>query len=64
MAHESGIYKNRRRIYGGRSTVRTALFLATLSAVRQDLRMKDFYQFLVQVGNPGKSPWSLPCASC
>ena len=54
MAHESGTYKGRRRIYGGRSAVRTALFLATLSAVRHDRRMKDFYQRLVQAGKPKK----------
>ena len=54
MAHESGTYKGRRRIYGGRSAVRTALFLATLSAVRHDPRMKDFYQRLVQAGKPKK----------
>ena len=54
MAHESGSYKGRRRIYGGRSAVRTALFLATLSAVRHDRRMKDFYQRLVQAGKPKK----------
>lgn len=54
MAHESGTYKGRRRIHGGRSAVRTALFLATLSAVRHDPRMKDFYQRLVQVGKPKK----------
>jgi len=54
MAHESGTYKGRRRFYGGRSAVRTALFLATLSAVRHDRRMKDFYQRLVQAGKPKK----------
>ena len=54
MAHESGSYKGRRRIYGGRAAVRRALFLATLSAVRHDLRLKAFYQRLVQAGKPKK----------
>ncbi|HFD87693.1 MAG TPA: IS110 family transposase [Gammaproteobacteria bacterium] len=54
MAHESGTYKGRRRIYGGRSAIRTALFLATLSAVRHDRPNKDYYQRLVQAGKPKK----------
>ncbi|WP_172649454.1 transposase [Thiolapillus brandeum] len=54
MAHESGSYKGRRRIYGGRSAVRTTLFLATLSAVHHDARMRDFYQRLVNAGKPKK----------
>ncbi len=54
MAHESGSYKGRRRIYGGRAAVRRALFLATLSAVRHDPRLKAFYQRLVQAGKPKK----------
>jgi transposase len=54
MAHESGTYKGQRRIYGGRASVRTALFLACLSAVRFDPRMKDFYQRLLDAGKPKK----------
>ncbi|MEW6729675.1 MAG: IS110 family transposase [Pseudomonadota bacterium] len=54
MAHESGTYKGRRRIYGGRASVRTALFLACLSAVRFDPRMKDFYQRLLHAGKAKK----------
>lgn len=54
MAHESGVYRGRRRIHGGRSAVRTALFLATLSAVRHDAHMRNFYQRLVNAGKPKK----------
>lgn len=54
MAHESGTYKGRRRIYGGRASVRTALFLACLSAVRFDPRMKDFYQRRLNAGKAKK----------
>ena len=54
VAHESGQYKGKRRIHGGRSSVRTALYLATLSAVRHDARMKAFYQRLVEAGKPKK----------
>jgi transposase len=54
VAHESGQYKGKRRIHGGRSSVRRALYLATLSAVRHDARMKTFYQRLVEAGKPNK----------
>jgi len=54
MTHESGTDKGRRHIYGGRSAVRTALFLATLSAIHHAPCMKDFYQRLVQAGKPKK----------
>lgn len=54
VAHESGQFKGKRRIHGGRASVRTALYLATLSAVRHDTRMKAFYQRLVAAGKPKK----------
>lgn len=54
VANESGTYKGRRRIHGGRAAVRTALYLATLSAVRHDAKMKAFYQRLVAAGKPKK----------
>lgn len=54
VAHDSGQYRGRRRIHGGRSGVRTALYLATLTAVRHDARMKMFYQRLVGAGKPKK----------
>jgi len=54
IAHESGSYKGRRRIYGSRAAVRRALFLTTLSAVHHDPRLKAFYQRLVQAGKPKK----------
>ena len=47
ITRESGQYKGRRRIYGGRSDLRTALYMATLSAVRYDLRLKAFYDRLL-----------------
>jgi len=54
LTHESGSYKGRRRIHGGRATIRTALYLATLSAVRHDPRMREFYQRLLSAGKPKK----------
>ena len=54
FACESGSYRGRRRIRGGRAHVRTALYLATLTAVRHDPRLKAFYQGLLERGKPKK----------
>jgi transposase len=52
--HESGQYHGKRRIQGGRGAVRSALYLATLSAVRWNPLLKDFYQALLERGKPKK----------
>lgn len=54
FACESGTYRGRRHIRGGRAALRTALYLATLTAVRHDRRLKAFYQGLVERGKPKK----------
>jgi len=54
FACESGSYRGRRHIRGGRANVRTALYLATLTAVRHDPRLKTFYQSLLARGKPKK----------
>ncbi len=54
FACESGSYRGRRQIRGGRAHVRTALYLATLTAVRHDPRLKAFYQGLLERGKPKK----------
>ncbi len=43
---DSGRQKGVRRISGGRSTVRNALYMATLTAMRYDRILKEFYQRL------------------
>lgn len=48
--HDSGSQQNARRCAGGRKTVRTALYMATLSAVRYDPILKAFYQRLLAAG--------------
>jgi transposase len=40
---DSGTHSGPRRIYGGRKTVRCALYMAALSAVRHDRILKAFY---------------------
>jgi transposase len=54
FACESGSYHGHRHIRGGRAHVRTALYLATLTAVRHDARLKAFYQGLLARGKPKK----------
>jgi transposase len=50
FADESGTLKNTRRIRGGRATVRTSLYMATLSAIRCNPAIKRFAQRLKETG--------------
>jgi transposase len=54
MNRDSGQGQGKRRIRGGRAPVRVALYMATLSAVRWDPRMKAHYQQLRARGKVGK----------
>jgi transposase len=54
FACDSGRYRGQRHIRGGRAHVRTALYLATLTAVRYEPRLKAFYQQLLARGKPKK----------
>jgi transposase len=47
---DSGLQSGVRRINGGRSSVRCALYMATLSAVRYDRILKEFYTRLLAAG--------------
>jgi len=49
-AHDSGRHKGKRKIRGGRGVVRTALYMASMSAVQHDAVMRDFYQRLIAAG--------------
>jgi transposase len=51
---DSGSYRGKRAIGGGRKRVRDALYMAALNAVRRDATMKAFYQKLRTVGKPAK----------
>jgi transposase len=48
--HDSGPQNGLRRIAGGRRVVRTALYMATLSAVRSDRILKALYERLLAAG--------------
>ena len=51
---DSGKMRGKRAIWGGRAQVRTALYMATLSAVRFDKTLKAFYEKLRAAGKPAK----------
>jgi transposase len=54
MNRDSGLMRGRRCIQGGRAAVRTALYMATLSAVRWNPILRDHYQQLLGRGRPKK----------
>lgn len=47
---DSGKQRGKRRIFGGRSSVRSVLYMATLSAIRHNPVIKEFYQRLLDKG--------------
>jgi len=48
--HDSGKHRGKRRIFGGRTSVRSVLYMATLSAVKHNPVIKDFYHRLLDMG--------------
>jgi len=52
--HDSGTYRGRRIVWGGRSAVRSVLYMATLVAVRFNPVLKAFYNRLIQDGKKAK----------
>jgi transposase len=50
MARESGKWRGKRQTCGGRSEVRTVIYMATLSAVRHNPVLKQFHQRLIAAG--------------
>jgi transposase len=51
---DSGTLRGQRMIWGGRHQVRTALYMATVSAIRTNPPIRDFYQRLKAKGKPSK----------
>lgn len=52
--NDSGKMRGRRSIYGGRSRVRTMLYMAAISAIRFNPVIREFYQRLTTRGKPHK----------
>lgn len=54
LACDSGAWRGRRRIWGGRADLRQALYMPTLTAIRTDPSLKAFYKRLTEAGKPHK----------
>jgi transposase len=54
LNRDSGPYRGTRHIFGGRARVRSMLYMATLSAIRFNPVIKEFYQRLLSKHKPFK----------
>lgn len=54
MNRDSGAFRGRRKVWGGRARVRRAIYMATLVATRHNPVLKAFYQRLLAVGKTKK----------
>ena len=54
IARDSGRFRGARVCWGGRASVRAALYMPTLSAMRSNPIIKEFYARLVAAGKPAK----------
>ncbi len=53
LNNESGLYRGRRRVWGGRADVRSILYMATLAAVRCNPVIREFHE---RLRGSGKAP--------
>jgi transposase len=51
---DSGTFRGRRMVMGGRASVRTALYMPTLTAIRHNPALHAFYRRLIGRGRPAK----------
>ena len=54
LNRDSGQFRGQRTVWGGRAHVRTALYMATLTATRYNPVIRRFYRHLCAVGKPKK----------
>jgi transposase len=54
VAGDSGTLRGKRLVWGGRSRVRAALYMAALVATRHNPRLRAFYQRLLRAGKAKK----------
>lgn len=54
LNRDSGRFRGKRMIWGGRASVRQALYMAALVASRYNAPLRTFYQRLRAAGKPGK----------
>ena len=54
LNRDSGAFRGQRSVWGGRGTVRSALYMGALAAVRSNPPVRAFYERLVTKGKPKK----------
>ena len=54
MNRDSGSYRGKRRVSGGRSKVRTVLYMSMWSSIQHDPKIKATYERLLAAGKPKK----------
>lgn len=54
LARDSGSYRGQRQVWGGRSHVRSILYMATLSAIKSNPVVRAYYHHLLAKGKPRK----------
>lgn len=54
LNRDSGTFRGRRTVWGGRARIRAALYMATLAATRYNPAIEAFYRRLCDVGKPKK----------
>jgi transposase len=54
LNRDSGAFRGKRTVWGGRASTRATLYMATLTAVRFNPALRTFYQRLVAAGKPKK----------
>jgi transposase len=54
LNRDSGLFRGKRRVWGGRPHVRSALYMGTLVATRHNPTIRAFYQRLLGAGKPKK----------
>jgi hypothetical protein len=54
MNRDSGSYRGKRRVSGGRSKVRSVLYMSMWSTIQYDTKIKAMYERLLAAGKPKK----------
>lgn len=54
IARDSGKWRGKRTIYGGRAQIRSVLYMPTVNAIRTNARIGSFYRRLCAAGKPHK----------
>ena len=54
LNRDSGLFRGKRSVWGGRSAIRAVLYMAALVATRCNSHIRAFYQRLIAAGKPAK----------